>query len=516
MNFIDFFDKSVVAQAQRTAVVFESQRWSYAEVSDLAARIANGLRAVGVQRDVKCAVISKNDPIAFISMLGIMRAEGVWVPLNATNAEDENAYIVQAFDVEVLFFQKALEPFARRIQAECPAVRHFFCVDGASELGPNVEAWAATQSAERRALPWAPDALCWLRGTGGTTGRPKGVMNTNRNFETMVANFRATLRFDQPPVYLASAPLSHASGILAMVTMAMEGTLVIQRGFDVQDTLRAIPEHAISFIYLPPTAIYKMLAAENVHDFDYSSLRHFVYGAAPMSATKLAESIAVFGPVMTQVYGQTEVPTSVTHMSPAEHLNADGTINEKRLLSCGRPAPFTRVALIDDAGQPVPPGQIGEIAVQGGLVMGGYYKNPTATAETGMFGWHHTGDMAYQDEEGFIYICDRKKEMIITGGYNVYPLEVEQVVLSHPAVQDCAVVGVPDDKWGEAIKAVIELKAGQTLDPDEIIAMCKARIGSVKAPKSVDFIESLPRSPVGKVMRKEVRRRYWTGQERNV
>lgn len=516
MNFIDFFDKSATTYADRTALVFDDRQWTYRETSDLATRIGNGLRTIGVQRDVKCAVISRNDPVAFMAMLGILKAEGVWVPLNATNSPDENQYIVSAFDVEVLFFQKSLEAFAQAVKAQCPGVRHFFCVDGDSELGERVEPWAARQSAEPIALPWAPDALCWLRGTGGTTGRPKGVMNTNRNFETMVANFQATLSFDKPPVYLACAPLSHAAGILAMVTMAMGGAMVIQRSFDAQATLAAIPKHAISFIYLPPTAIYKLMSEPNVHTFDYTSLRHFIYGAAPTSSAKLREAIETFGPVMTQAYGQTEVPTSVTYLSPADHMNPDGTINEKHLLSCGRPAPFSRVALIDDAGDVVPQGSIGEIAVQGGLVMRGYYKNAEATADVGTHGWHHTGDMAYQDEEGYIYICDRKKEMIITGGYNVYPLEVEQVVLSHPAVQDCAVIGVPDSTWGEAIKAVIELKAGQTLEAEEIIALCKQKIGSVKAPKSVDFIDTLPRSPVGKVMRKEVRRPYWVGQERKV
>jgi acyl-CoA synthetase (AMP-forming)/AMP-acid ligase II len=171
---------------------------------------------------------------------------------------------------------------------------------------------------------------------------------------------------------------------------------------------------------------------------------------------------------------------------------------------------------MDEDGRLVETGNIGEIVVRGGLVMKGYYKNAEATAEVSKHGWHHTGDLAYQDEEGFIYICDRKKEVIITGGFNVYPLEVEQVVLSHPAVQDCAVVGVPDETWGEAIKAVVELKPGRTVGGDELIRLCKERIGSVKAPKSVDFIDDLPRSPVGKVTRKEVRERYWSGRDRRV
>ena len=355
-----------------------------------------------------------------------------------------------------------------------------------------------------------------LRPTGGTTGRPKGVMNTNRNFETNIAIFLACTRFDGPPVFLACAPMTHAAGVMSFVTIAAAGTVVIQRRFDAQEMLAAIPKHRVSAVILPPTAIYAALSQPNVREFDYSSLRHFFYGGAPTSTTKLREAIEVFGPVMTASYGQTEVPTCVTFMGPAELFDEHGRIDEKRLLSCGRPSPFARVALLDDAGNFVPPCSIGEIAVQGGLVMRGYYKNPEATAEVSQHGWHHTGDLAYQDEDGYLYICDRKKDVIITGGFNVYPAEVEQAVLSHAAVQDCAVVGVPDEKWGEAIKAVVELKRGCSVSADELVAYCKQRLGSVKAPKSVDFVDSLPKSPVGKVLRKEVRNRYWTGREQRI
>jgi acyl-CoA synthetase (AMP-forming)/AMP-acid ligase II len=516
MNLIDFFDRSASIHPQRTALVFEDRTWRYEEVADLATRIGNGLRRLGLAKEDKCAVISRNDPIAFISMLGILKAQGTWVPLNPANVVEENLHMVEHFDVEALFFLKESEAFAQQVKAQLPQVRHFFCVDAQSPLGPQVEPWAAEQSAEIVHLPWEPDAVCWLRGTGGTTGRPKGVMNTNRNLETAIANCRASFRVEDQPICLASAPLSHAAGVSAMVTMAMAGTLVIARTFDAQETLRAIPEHRVSMLFLPPTALYTLLSQPNVRGFDYSSLRHFVYGAAPTSATRLQEAIDVFGPTMTQGYGQTEVPASVTFFAPQDHVNGNGQVIEKRLLSCGRPSPFARVALMDENGSLVPQGEIGEIVVQGGLVMKGYYKDPEATAEVGKFGWHHTGDLAYQDADGFIYICDRKKEMIITGGYNVYPLEVERVVLSLASVQDCAVVGVPDAKWGEAIKAVIELKPGCTLDPEEVIALCRKRIGPVKAPKTVEFIDSLPRSPAGKVMRKEVRKLYWTDQTRNV
>lgn len=516
MNLIDFFDKSALLHANRPVLTCDGDSWTYRDADTIATRIARGLRDFGVVRETKCAVISRNDPYAFMAMLGILKAQGTWVPLNPANGEDENLYIVDFFDVEVLFYQRELSDFARIVAEKVPRVRHFICVDGESEPGAGLAQWAAEQSAQPIQVPWEPDAMCWLRGTGGTTGRPKGVMNTNRNFETTIANFAAKLRFDGYPINLACAPLSHAAGVVAMITIALAGTIVIHRRFNPREVLAAIPRHAISFLYVPPTALYAMLSQPDVREFDYSSLRHLIYGAAPTAASKLREAVEVFGPVMTQAYGQTEVPTSVTYLDPSDLVDREGRIIEKRLLSCGRPTPFARVALMNDDGQHVPAGAIGEIVVQGGLVMRGYYKNPDATTDVWSNGWHHTGDLAYQDEDGFVYICDRKKEMIITGGYNVYPLEVEQVVLSHPAVQDCAVVGVPDAKWGESIKAVVELKQGRHVGAEELIELCKQRIGSVKAPKSVEFTESLPRSPAGKVMRKEVRKAYWTGGTRNV
>lgn len=516
MNLIDFFDRSAAHHPRRPVYVFDDRTWYYGDVADLATRIGHGLLAWNVQRETKCAVLSRNHPLAFTALLGILKASGTWVPLNPTNSGEENLYITEFFDVEVLFYQKEFEEFARLVRDRIPAVRHFVCLDASDSPGAPLADWAAAQRSTSLQVPWDPNAMCMLRGTGGTTGRPKGVMNTNRNFETNIAVFLALTRYDAPPVFLACAPMTHAAGVMSFVTIAAAGTIVIQRKFDPQETLAAIPRHRVSSTLLPPTALYAALAQPNVRTFDYSSLKHFFYGGAPTSSTKLREAIEIFGPVMTHSYGQTEVPTCVTFMGPAEHLDVENRIDEKRLLSCGRPSPFARVGLMDDKGNLVPQGEIGEIVVQGGLVMRGYYKDPAATADVSQHGWHHTGDLARQDEHGYLYILDRKKEMIITGGFNVYPLEVEQVVLSHPAVQDCAVVGVPDEKWGEAIKAVVQLKAGNTIPADELITFCKQRLGSVKAPKSVDFVATLPRSPVGKVMRREVRKRYWDGHERRI
>lgn len=516
MNLIDFFDRSVHHFPDQPACVFEGSTWSYAELDKLACRIAHGLAAFGVRRESKCAVLSRNHVYAFAALLGILKARAAWVPLNTGNAEESHLHILRHFDVEVLFYQKEFDAFVQTVRTSLPAVRHFVCLDGPGDDAPDLGEWAAGQSDVPLELPWDPDGLCMLRGTGGTTGMPKGVMNTNRNFEVTIANYLARMPMDGPVVHLAAAPLSHAAAVFAFINIALGGTLVILPRFEPLAVLQAIAQHCVSWLYLPPTAIYGLLSHPKARDFDYSSLRYFIYGAAPMAAAKIREAISLFGPVMTQVYGQTEAPAGVSFLGPQEHLDASGAVDEKRLLSCGRADPFTRVALMDDDGRIVEQGQVGEIVVQGGIVMRGYYKNPQATAEVSRFGWHHTGDLAWQDADGYLYICDRKKEMIITGGFNVFPLEVEQVILAHPAVQDCAVVGVPDPKWGEAVKAVVELKTGQCVEAEELLAACRSRLGPVKTPKSIDFVDELPRSAVGKVMRRAVRDTYWGGHERRV
>ena len=270
-------------------------------------------------------------------------------------------------------------------------------------------------------------------------------------------------------------------------------------------------------LYLPPTAIYALLASPAVKAYKLSSLRYFLYGAAPMAPEKLRDCLKTFGPVMCQMFGQTETLFPIAYLSPRDHLGDDGQpADGNRLTSCGRAAPFALLGIMDDQGALLADGEIGELVVRSNSVMAGYFKNPEETARANAFGWHHTGDIGYRDERGFYFVVDRKKDMIVTGGFNVWSIEVEKVIQSHPAVMDCAVIGVPDQKWGEAIKAIVELKPGQKASEDELVALCKEQIGSVKAPKSVEFVTTLPRSAVGKVLKRELRDRFWQGQARRV
>ena len=347
-----------------------------------------------------------------------------------------------------------------------------------------------------------------LVGTGGTSGRPKGVMLTGHNIETMSALTLMSYPFRPRPRYLALAPLTHAAGVLCFPVMTLGGEIVIMPKPDLTEFLALIAKHEITHTFLPPTLIYMLLDHASLAETDLTHLQCLWYGAAPMSASRLEEALTKIGPVMGQLFGQSEAPMMISTLAPAEHFRDDGSVATERLSSAGRPTPLTTVAIMDDAGHLLGPGERGEIVARGPLVMAGYYKNPQASAEAAKHGWHHTGDIGYLDEDGYLFIVDRAKDMIITGGFNVYSAEVEQVLLAHPAVQDCAVIGLPDEKWGERVTAVVQLRPGQAATQDEIRSFVKDRLGSVKAPKQVEVWPDLPRSKVGKVLKVEVKAQF--------
>jgi acyl-CoA synthetase (AMP-forming)/AMP-acid ligase II len=340
-------------------------------------------------------------------------------------------------------------------------------------------------------------------------------MITHRAYHCFVAHHLISIP-DPNPVMLVAAPITHAAGGLSYHVLAEGGRLVLIEKPDPQLVLKSIEEYKITKLFLPPTVIYRLLDQPNVREFDYSSLRYLVYSASPMSVEKLRLALDVFGPVMAQGYGQTEV-LGIANMTPEEHFVDGRVAPDRRLSACGRPAmPYCRTVIMNDQNEILPHGETGEICVRGDQVMRGYYKNPYATARTIMDGWCHTGDVGFFDEEGYLHISDRKKDMIITGGFNVYPTEIEQAITSLDGVSDCAVIGVPHEDWGEAVKAVVELAPGKMVSEKEIIAFCRARLGSVKTPKTVDFVDELPRSARGKVLKRVLRDEYWKGQKRKI
>jgi acyl-CoA synthetase (AMP-forming)/AMP-acid ligase II len=519
---IDFFDRGWRSNRSGVAYIQDSRHYSFDEVGQLSYRIANALLAEGFGREAKGAVWAGNDVTAWSCTLGLWRAGMCWIPVGARNPAAENHFVLDAFDCEVLFFQHEFAPVVAGLHPKLPNVKAWICIDGEAPDVPgsrSLQDWIADQPAKRPNVDYDLDDVVVLSATGGTTGSPKGVMNTHRSTQTFCAHFMMSCHYeaDERPVNLAAAPITHTAGLLSLPCTARGGTVVVLTKPDPALLLAAIQKHQVTEFFLPPTVIYRLLDIPDLNmRVDFSSLRYFLYGAAPMSVEKLKQAIGTFGPVMMGGYGQTEAPTSISFLTPGEHFVAGKIAPDERLSSVGRPNPLVRVEIMNELGEILPSGETGEICVRGDLVMKGYYKAPEKTAEAIVDGWLHTGDIGHLDADGYLHITDRKKDMIITGGFNVYPSEVEQVIWSHPSVQDCAVIGVPDAHWGETVKAVVELNAGQQVSADELIALCKDRLGSVKAPKSVEFVDSLPRSPVGKVLKKDLRAKYWQGVDRRI
>jgi acyl-CoA synthetase (AMP-forming)/AMP-acid ligase II len=522
MAIIDFFDRGWRINPKGAAYIQDDRRYSFDEVGELSCRIANGLLALGLPKETKGAVWAVNDVTAWTCTLGLWRANMCWIPVGARNAVEENQYVLDAFDCEVLFFQKYFAPAIADLRPQLSKIRLWICINGDAPELPGARSladWVAGQSATRPEVAVDMDDVVMLSSTGGTTGKPKGVMNTHRSAQTFCAHFMLGTPYGaaEMPVNLAAAPMTHTAGLLSIPCTARGGTVVVVTKPDPAILLGAIPRHRVTELFLPPTVIYRLLDVPDLgNKVDFSSLKYLMYGAAPMSVEKLKQAIQVIGPVMMGGYGQTEAPASISYLPPDAHFSGGKLAPDERLSSVGYPNPLIRVEIMNDANEILPPGATGEICVRGDLVMKGYYKAPDKTAETIVDGWLHTGDIGHIDAEGCLHITDRKKDMIISGGFNVYPSEVEQVIWSHPAVQDCAVIGVPDEKWGEAVKAVVELNKGQQATAEELIALCKEKLGSIKAPKSVDFVDTLPRSPVGKVLKKDLRARYWQNTARKI
>jgi acyl-CoA synthetase (AMP-forming)/AMP-acid ligase II len=518
MRVIDFFDRGALLNPERAFMIAEDgAATTYREAQEFSHRTALAMHAAGFAHGKKAAIYSPNHPGAFDALLGLYRAGGAWVPINARNAIRENCYILNHNEAEFLFYHSSFEDDVATIRDECPNIATYVCIDKPGAAAPSFSDFVAGHDGIMGSFPDDPDEICGIFSSGGTTGQPKGILWTNALFETMVAEMMVHMPPGKPPVHLCAAPMTHAAGVVGLSLMGHGATNVIMNGVQLPQLMENIEKHGVTYLFLPPTAIYVILAHPEVRKFDYSTLEYFVYAAAPMSVEKLREAMDVFGPVMTQSYGQAEAPMICTFFPPAAHVEAIETNQAHRLASCGQPGLLTPVEIMDDDENILPPGERGEIVVRGRLVMAGYFKNPAATAEvTTSNGWHRTGDIGHKDEDGYIYIVDRKKDMIISGGFNIYPSEVEQVIWTHPAVQDCAVVGSPDEKWGEAVTAVVELKPGANAEATEIIDLCKNELGSVKAPKAVEFWDELPRSAVGKVRKKDIREHFWEGQARRI
>jgi fatty-acyl-CoA synthase len=489
---------------------------SYRETRERASQFSQALQSKGVGPGSPTAVLSLNRPEVLSNMLATAVTGCRNTALHPLGSADDQAFVLEDAGIETLVFDPtAFEDRARELAERVPTLKNLLAL-GPSEVGEDYPALAATFEPRPLVAPELdPDGVGALVYTGGTTGRPKAVQSTYRGAVAMTMiqmqewDWPAHIRF------LVATPLSHAAGAVLAPTILNGGALYVLDQFSPDAFFDAVEEHRITATMLVPVMLYVLLDHPRADTADLSSLETVFYGASPMSPTRLEEAIGKWGRKFCQFYGQSEVPMVISTLRKADH---DPSV-PGRLASAGRITPWAHVELLDDENQPVGAGEAGEICVRGPLVMGGYKDLPEQTAEAFAGGWMHTGDVGRIDEDGFLHIVDRKKDMIVSGGFNVFPSEVENVMSSHPAVAQVAVIGVPDDTWGEAVKAVVVLRPGEDGGADlvaELQAMVKEAKGSVQAPKTVDVTDAIPLSPLGKPDKKALRARYWEGRERSV
>lgn len=483
-----------------------------AQMRDHVSRYVDAFHAQGILQGQGVATLSKNRPEVLCSMGAVMVSGCRNTPLHPLGSLEDHAYVLEDAGIETLIFDPLFAERAAQLSERVPTLKRLLSY-GEADVGEDLVALAATFTSRRLVGPQVdPEDLSALAYTGGTTGKPKGVMNTYRGSASMAQIMVSEWQWPDEVRHLVCTPLSHAGSSLFVPVLLRGGSMVVLPGFDAGAVLDAIERHGITTTMLVPSMIYALLDHPRFAETDLSSLQTIYYGASPISPTRLREAISKLGPIFFQFYGQTECPQTVCVLRKEEH-NPDDL---DRLASCGRPVPWVRVSLLDDDGHEVPTGEPGELCVRGPLVMKGYWNKPTETTRALEGDWLHTGDVAREDENGFLTIVDRKKDMIISGGFNIFPREVEDVISTHPSVATVAVVGTPDDKWGEAVTAVIVLRKGATLNVDELIALVKEKKGSHHAPKSVEIMDSIPMSPLGKPDKKALRARYWTDNDRLV
>lgn len=520
MNVSRLLTKSARTFPEKLALVHGAKRLTYAQFDARVNRLANALSRLGIHQRDNVAVLQYNYPETLESIFACFKMGCGAVPINFRLHPKECAFIIDHSEAKAVILSGEFNEAMMEIRDRIPNVRHLITLSGAQGEILDYEELLSVETDRFRDTDVHPEDLAWLFYTSGTTGMPKGAMLTHRNLLAASMNFYADIcpGFGPDDAVLHAAPLSHGSGIYALPNIGKAATNVIlaSKSFDAELIFQTIQEYRVTNMFAAPTMIKLMVENPAVDKYDLSSLKALSYGGAPMLVEDLKQAMAKLGPCLVQLFGQGESPMTITYLPHEDHLQEGSPDQMKRLSSAGFSRTDVEVKILDGDDEELPPGETGEIVTRSDLVMKGYWRNPEAKHETLKNGWLHTGDMGYMDERGYLFIMDRSKDMIISGGENIYPREIEEVLIRHEAVREVAVIGIPDLKWGEAIKAVVALLPGRTATEEELIAFCRDNIASYKKPKSIDFVEALPKNNYGKILKRELRARYWKDKSRKV
>ncbi|MPZ57235.1 MAG: long-chain-fatty-acid--CoA ligase [Rhizobiales bacterium] len=499
------------------AVIYQGRTYSHAEYRDRTHRLANALYARGLRRQHRVGVLAQNSPAHLGAYAACEVAGFISASVNYRLAAPEILYILKDSAPSVLIFDAEYADIVAQVRQHMPELEHYIVIgENGPDWAENYEAVLAGASAETPPICARPDDIAYLIYTSGTTGRPKGAMLDHKGQVGFIRMEAIEMNASQTDRILLVMPFYHIGAKCSQLTYSLcGGTVILHRSYDTREVAASIERERATAAHLAPIMVQDLLDLPNLKTFDHSSLRLILYASGPMAVAQLRRALATYGPIFMQVYGMTETGLG-TVLHPHQHV-LDGTPEQtRRLSSAGQAALGYQVRVVRPDGTDCEPEELGEVLIAGPGVMRGYWNNHAATFSAIEDGWMHTGDIGTFDKDQFLYVLDRKKDMIISGGENIYPREVEEAIYHHPGVAEVAVVGMPDQRWGESVKAFVVCKPGTSATEDEIIAHCRTLIASYKKPKRVVFIEALPRLPNKKIDKKQLRAADWEGRDRQV
>ena len=520
LNIGTYLARAAEQVPDRLAIACGDDHATYAETEHRVNSLGLALRSLGLQKGDRIAILQWNGRQFLETLLACFKTGLGVVPINARLHPEEVCYHVRDAEAAALVYGPEFTEAIATIRPALPDTRHFISLIASAPWELDFESLVREHATMRdQTQRVEDDDLAWLFYTSGTTGRPKGAMLTHGNLDYVVTSYLAdVLPIDSQDAALHAAPLSHGSGFQALTHLARGAANVIlfPRHFEAVTVFETIERYRVTNMFLAPTMLKLLLNSPEIDNYDLTSLRYIVYGGGPMYVADLNAAVTRLGQVLVQIFAQGETPMTGTYLRRADHIVNGSQEQERRLMSAGVARTGVEVKIVDSEDNEVPRGQTGEVVVRGRTVMRGYWRQPEATAEALRNGWLHTGDLGYMDTSGYVFILDRKKDMIISGGANIYPREIEDIVLKHPAVREVAVVGVPDELWGESVMAIVVLHDGCSVTAQAIVDHCLANLASYKKPKSVEFVADLPRNAYGKILKRQLRDRYWAGLERKV